>query len=132
MSIINHFFAVALILLMSLQLAGPQQKAKPSMASLQSGVKKEQIVATLERAIPRLLDEGMVPGLSIALIRKGELAWHRGFGVKNSQTKEPVVANTMFEAASLSKPVLAVAVHKRVCRGKGGLDNARRKVVPIQ
>lgn len=130
MSKVNRFFAVVLILLMAWQLAVPQEKVKTSMVSLKAGAKKEQIIARLESVIPRLLEEGIVPGLSMALIQKGELAWHHGFGVKNSQTKEPVVANTMFEAASLSKPVFAYAVLKLVDAGKLDLDTPLNKYLP--
>ena len=53
-----------------------------------------------------------VPGLSIAIIKGGEVVWARGVGLKNIQTKEAVTAETIFPAASLSKPVFAYAVLK--------------------
>jgi CubicO group peptidase (beta-lactamase class C family) len=76
----------------------------------------------LERVIPRLMKEGDVPGLSIALIRDAKVFWHQSFGVKNADTKEPVRDGTVFEAASLSKPVFAYAVLKLVDGGKLELD----------
>jgi CubicO group peptidase (beta-lactamase class C family) len=129
---INCWFVIALILLATQGLALAQEKtskAAPS-APLRDQEKKEQIVARLETVIPRLLDEGMVPGLSIALVQKGELAWHHGFGVKNATTKEPVVAGTTFEAASLSKPVFAYAVLKLVDAGKMDLDTPLNMYLP--
>lgn len=68
------------------------------------------------------MKQGEVPGLSIALIRDAKISWHRGFGVKNTDTKEPVSDSTVFEAASLSKPVFAYAVLKLVDSGKLELD----------
>ena len=65
---------------------------------------------------------GDVPGLSVALIREGRIYWHRGFGVKNANSKEPVDDATVFEAASLSKPVFAYAVLKLVDAGRLDLD----------
>src|SRR5689334_16161990 len=129
---VNRRFITILILLGVHCLALAQEKtskAAPS-APLRDQEKKEQIVARLETVIPRLLDEGMVPGLSIALVQKGELAWHHGFGVKNATTKEPVVAGTTFEAASLSKPVFAYAVLKLVDAGKMDLDTPLNKYLP--
>src|SRR5688572_6389255 len=82
-------------------------QAKPPVMPLQNKARLADITARLERDIPRLMKEADVPGLSIALVRDGELAWHHGFGVMNSQTKEPVTDSTVFEAASLSKPVFA-------------------------
>ena len=76
----------------------------------------------LEDAMPRLLEEGNVPGLSIAVIRDGELIWSRAFGVKSLETNEPVDTQTIFEAASLSKPVFAYAVLRMVERNEFNLD----------
>ncbi len=74
--------------------------------------------------------EGDIPGLSIALVRDAEVAWAHGFGVKNAETKEPVDDNTVFEAASLSKPVFAYAVMKLVDKGKLSLDTPLTKYLP--
>ncbi|MGH7595410.1 MAG: serine hydrolase, partial [bacterium] len=80
----------------------------------QTKTKTAEIIACLEQRIPQLMQDGDVPGLSIALIRDAKLAWHHGFGVKNAETKAPVTDSTVFEAASLSKPVFAYAVLKLV------------------
>src|SRR5262245_41022257 len=81
--------------------------AKPSFNMLQTKAPKEQVLAGLERSVPQLMKDGDVPGLSIAMLRDGELVWRHGFGVKNTKTNEPVTDDTVFEAASLSKPVFA-------------------------
>ena len=93
-------------------------------------VKKEELIARLERSIPQLLKDGDVPGLSIALVRNADLVWHHGFGVRNAITREPVTDNTVFEAASLSKPVFAYAVLKLVDQGKLDLDEPLNKYLP--
>lgn len=104
--------------------------AKPTATPLQTKAKKEQIVAQLEQRIPQLMKDGDVPGLSIALLRNGELAWHRGFGVMNTKTNEPITDGTVFEAASLSKPVFAYAVLKLVDAGKFDLDKPLTHYLP--
>ena len=71
-----------------------------------------------------------MPGLAIALLRGGNVVWHRGFGVKNTNTKEPVDDTTVFEAASLSKPVFAYAVLKLVDSGKFDLDKPLKQYLP--
>lgn len=85
---------------------------------LQTKVKTAEIIARLEQRIPHLMQDGDVPGLTIALIHEAKLAWHHGFGVANAETKAPVTDSTVFEAASLSKPVFAYAVLKLVDSGK--------------
>jgi CubicO group peptidase (beta-lactamase class C family) len=52
------------------------------------------------------------PGLSAAFIYQEELAWIKGFGVADAGSQEPVTAETIFQAASISKPVTGmVALH---------------------
>ncbi|MFT3822562.1 MAG: serine hydrolase [Chitinophagaceae bacterium] len=87
----------------------------------------KKIITRLKNDIPSLLQKSDVPGLSIALIRNGELVWAGAFGTANADTKKPVTVNTVFEAASLSKPVFAYAVLKLVDEGKLNLDTPLNK-----
>lgn len=80
------------------------------------------VISDLEAGIPRLMDQARIPGLQIALVRNGKLAWEHGFGVKNGDTGEPVTEGTIFEAASLTKPFFAYAVMKMVDEGIIDLD----------
>ena len=88
------------------------------------------LIARLERRIPALMADGDVPGLSVALIRHGDIVWHRGFGVTNAQTGTLVTDDTVFEAASLSKSVFAYAVLKLVDRGVIDLDRPLERYLP--
>ena len=87
-----------------------------SESGLSTADPKAQAPATLtnelEAQVLSLLAAARVPGLSIALVRNGQVAWARGFGVKNSSQNASVDANTLFEAGSVSKTVFAYAVMK--------------------
>src|SRR5262249_6477446 len=50
-----------------------------------------------------------VPGVSIAVINDGRIEWARGYGTLESGGSTPVDADTVFQAASISKPVSALA-----------------------
>jgi len=63
-----------------------------------------------------------IPGVSLALIKDGKLIYHKTYGVKNTFTKEPVDSNTLFEAASVTKPVFSFAVHRLAEKGVIDLD----------
>jgi CubicO group peptidase (beta-lactamase class C family) len=128
MRLITAFTAVVLI--GDAELVSPSILFSQSPRPVQNDVALSEIVTRLDRTVPGLLKEGDVPGLSIGLVRNGELAWHRGFGMKNSQTKEPVTDETVFEAASLSKPVFAYAVLKLVDAGKFDLDRPLNQYLP--
>ena len=51
-----------------------------------------------------------IPGLSIAVINNGKIEWAKGYGVKENGTDDPVTVTTLFQAASISKPIVAAAV----------------------
>ena len=63
-----------------------------------------------------------VPGVSVALINNGEIEWTRGFGVVEAGGNKPVTADTLFQAASISKPVAAMGALSLVEKGKLSLD----------
>ena len=63
-----------------------------------------------------------VPGASLAIIDSGQIVWTGGFGVKKSGTADPVNTSTLFQAASISKPIAATAVLRLVDAGKISLD----------
>jgi len=79
-------------------------------------------IEQLKKDIPDLMQKGDVPGLSIAYIHNGRLSWTGAFGYANTETKQPVSDRTLFEAASLSKPVFSYGVLRLVDKGLLNLD----------
>lgn len=63
-----------------------------------------------------------VPGLSIAVVKDGKIAWAKGYGVQDLESKKPVTNETLFQACSISKPVTALAILKLIQDGKLQLD----------
>ena len=61
----------------------------------------------LYEQIPAVLKTARVPGLSVALIANGQLTSEHGFGVKSAGIRDLVTTKTIFEAASLTKPLFA-------------------------
>lgn len=122
----KHALFLAFILLFSISV--PAQKTK--FAPVSDYKKKEAAIAQLEKNLPALMKAADIPGISIALIRGGKTVWTHAFGVKNSETKEAVTEETVFEAASLTKPVFAYAVLKLVDAGKLDLDAPLNKYLP--
>lgn len=104
--------------------------SQPRPIPLRTSEDLQSIVTRLETDIPGLMKQAKVPGLSIALIRDSKIAWSHGFGVRNNQTGDPVTVSTIFEAASLGKPVFAYAVLKLVDQGKLKLDKPLTDYLP--
>ncbi len=78
--------------------------------------------ARLAREVPELLRVSGVPGLSIAVVHGGRVVWSGGFGTVNDSARRPVDTATVFEAASLSKPVFTYLVLRLADRGELDLD----------
>jgi CubicO group peptidase (beta-lactamase class C family) len=60
--------------------------------------------------------------VSIAVVEGGRIAWARGFGVKEAGGRDSVTDATLFQAASISKPVAATTTLRLVERGTLDLD----------
>ncbi len=63
-----------------------------------------------------------VPGVSVAFFDHGQILWTRAYGLADVAAKTPVTRDTLFQAASISKPVAALAALRLVQDGKLSLD----------
>ena len=88
------------------------------------------LAARLRQRIPELMEQAGVQGVQIAVISGGTTAWHASFGLANAETNAPVTEASVFEAASLSKPVFAYAVLTLVDAGLIDLDTPISKYLP--
>ena len=72
--------------------------------------------------IESMMDELGVPGVSVAVIRDFDIHWAKGYGVADVETGVAVDIETLFQAASISKPVAAMAVLRAVQDGSFSMD----------
>ena len=72
--------------------------------------------------IQQLMERLKVPGVSVAVIYDFKVQWTKSYGLADAETNETVTGETLFQAASMSKPVAAMASLKAVQLGKFGLD----------
>ncbi len=76
-----------------------------------------------DEALAPLMVRHHVPGLSIAVIRGGRIDWAQGYGVREYGQAGRVDSATLFQAASISKPVAAVCALRLVESGALSLDD---------
>ncbi|MHC5064943.1 MAG: serine hydrolase domain-containing protein [Planctomycetota bacterium] len=84
-----------------------------------------ELIPELQAAVEKIHTASDVPGLSVALIRDREIFWAEGFGSKragSTQTEDQVDASTLFQAASISKPISAMGAMRMVQAGELELD----------
>jgi CubicO group peptidase (beta-lactamase class C family) len=107
-----------------------------STVALAQGAAVDERVARVERGLlPPLVTERTqpmrlvdrmrhyrVPGLSVAVVDKGQLVWAHAWGVAQAGRAQPLTTATLMQAASISKAVTGVGAQKLVEQGKLSLD----------
>lgn len=71
-------------------------------------------VAQLDTLAGKVMDSSGIPGMAVAVVHGGETLYAKGFGVREAGTSEQVDADTVFQLASLSKPIGATVVARQV------------------
>lgn len=74
-------------------------------------------VARLDGIAADLMSSSGIPGLAVAVVHAGKTMYAKGFGVRDTRSGEPVGAGTVFQLASLSKPIAATVVAQQVGTG---------------
>jgi CubicO group peptidase (beta-lactamase class C family) len=107
-------FALSTILVLALIISGTVQAKQPADQSAGD----PQLDAVVEKALRR----HRVPGASVAVVKNGDLAWSRGYGMADPAREIAVTPETVFAAASIAKPVTAWAIMSLVEDGRLDLD----------
>lgn len=82
-----------------------------SVEAVQNAVRK------LPEYIKQAMEKTGVPGLAVAIVHKDKLIYAQGFGVRSTETGIPVTPDTVFQLASVSKPLGATAVAAAISTG---------------
>nr|WP_298923006.1 serine hydrolase [uncultured Allomuricauda sp.] len=77
----------------------------------------------LDAMIVQGIKDWKVPGLAAIVVKDGEVVFRKTYGVKNLETKEKVDENTLFNMASTTKAVVAIAMGMLVDEGKLNWDD---------
>ncbi|MEM7115864.1 MAG: serine hydrolase domain-containing protein [Chloroflexota bacterium] len=85
---------------------------------------------TLDNYIQQRMEELNIHGLSFAIINDGQVVHHNSFGYANVEQNLPITDKTIFEGASMSKPVFAFFVMTFVEEGKLDLDRPLYEYYP--
>ena len=95
------------------------------MARIEEGLLPPIVIAGGEPttySLQERMEHYSVPGVSVAVIDDYQVVWAKGYGVADMETGAPVTTRTLFQAASISKPVAAIAMLKLVEDGRVTLD----------
>jgi len=93
--------------------------------ALAEPVSRDRVMAALPRLeamAQQLVANRAVPGLAIAVVHEDQVVFLKGFGLREAGRAETVDPDTVFQIASLSKPVSATVVAAMVSNGVVGWD----------
>lgn len=105
----------------------------PSAASAKQAVDADRDRTTGEAYVDRALsayDSPDSPGLVVAVVRRGELLFARGYGMADLESGAPITPSTPFHVASVSKQFTAFGILLLVERGELALDDDVRRYLP--
>lgn len=81
-------------------------------------------------ALPGWMEASKTPGVALSLLTTGQPPRFACFGVQDLNSKRPVQPDTVFEAASLGKPLFAYAVLLLAQQGRLNLDHPLQAYLP--
>jgi CubicO group peptidase (beta-lactamase class C family) len=84
----------------------------------------------LSTLLKNATDRGDVPGVVVAVVNKDGVLYNEAFGSSRTLTNTPMAKDTIFNMASMTKPVTSVAIMMLVDEGKLKLDDEVAKYLP--
>lgn len=97
-----------------------------SMAQTSSSRKK----AAIDSLIHSEMETQQIPGLSLVVVKNGEIDYVQGYGYANLEHNVPVKPETVFQAGSVGKQFTSFAVMLLVQDGRMSLDDKLTKYFP--
>ena len=95
----------------------PTPTGEPTKVSL-----GEEAEEALESAVLLTMELDYVPGLAVGVVKNGQIAYAKGFGVLNVETGDLVERTTVFRTGHISQLLVATAIMQLVERGEIDLD----------
>lgn len=76
-----------------------------------------------EAEIRAIMGRHQVVGLSVVVVKAGDILYTKAFGLRDIETREPLQENNVFRIASISKSFSATSIMQLVEAGKVALDD---------
>ncbi len=121
--IISGFLLIS-IFTVSLPLATFAQVSTQTSADLSSRL------AAIEQKVEARRKELGIPGMSLAIVKDGEIIFAKGFGYKDLAKQTPATADTQFAIGSVTKAFTAMSVLMSQEEGKLALEDNPKKYLP--
>jgi CubicO group peptidase (beta-lactamase class C family) len=94
-----------------------------------AGVSGERLIQ-IDKFIQQYIDQGRLNGATAIILRDGKMVYQKAFGFSNVEQKTPMHKDQIFRIASMTKPIVSVAVMMLWEEGKFSLDDPVSKFIP--
>jgi CubicO group peptidase (beta-lactamase class C family) len=96
------------------------------------GVRPPPVAETdLDAFVRERMEAAEAPGAALAVVADGRLAWAEGFGWADPEARRPATATSIFQVASVSKTVVAIALLQAIEDGRLSLDDEAQRHLPF-
>ncbi len=102
----------------------------PALAQDPAPKTLDQLAPEIDALFARYQADAHVPGLVYGIVQDGRLAYVKGVGVQDLDSKRPVTADSRFRIASMTKAFTALAILKLRDDGKLRLDDLAEQHIP--
>ena len=99
--------------------------AKPESTKLSA-----QRLARIGEAFGADIKSGIIPGAVALVVRNGTVAYHKAFGFSDREKQRPMLPDSIFRIASMTKPMVSVAIMMLVEEGRIRLVNPVSTYLP--
>lgn len=84
----------------------------------------------IDSFITNMIDAGKIPGAAVLIARNGKIVYHKAIGYQDKEQGTPLDTNDIFRIASMTKPVVSVAIMQLYENGKLNLSDPVSKYIP--
>ena len=105
-------------------------QADVTLAAPESVGFSAQGLKAYEQALHALVDDGQLAGVTTLVSRRGKAVMFDAYGFKDAAAKTPMTKDTIFRIASMTKPIVGVAMMMLWEEGKWTLDDPVHKFIP--
>jgi CubicO group peptidase (beta-lactamase class C family) len=105
--------------------ADPLPRAKPEEVGMSS-----ERLALIGKAVNAEVAAGQLPGAVVGIARRGKLVYFEAFGYRDKVAGTPMTTDAIFNLASMTKPMTAVAALQLYEQGRLLMDDPLAKYFP--
>ena len=125
-----RFNKSVVVMTMAVVLGGAGLRADDPIATPESVGFSTAGLKAFQQAMRALVDEQQLAGVTTLVARHGKVVHFDAYGVRDLETRKPVEKDTIFRIASMTKPIVGVAMMMLWEQGKWTLDDPVAKHIP--